>query len=102
MTTTYNTNSEAVTHLDALEIMDWGVSPKNKPVLALIKHMMEASEGYTIHVSITQSKTIVTLMSYGGEAIKTLVLRHWLNSYAGVQVIGGGAFALINDEWINL
>lgn len=90
-------------HLDAIEIMEWGMNEKNKPVLSLIKHMMIGNdEGYSIQVAITQTKTIVTLMSYDGQAIKTLVLRHWLNGYAGVQIVGSGAFALINGEWINL
>lgn len=87
-------------HLDALEIMDWAQLDKNKLVIGFIKHLM--LEDYTVHVSIMQAKTIVTLINFEGVAIKTMVLRHWLNSYAGMQIVGSGAFALINNEWINL
>ena len=103
MNTTYDINNEAMIHLNAIDTMDWGMSNKNKVVLALIKHvMMEDTEDYVIRVAITQAKTIVHLMSYDGVTIKTLVLRHWLDTYAGVQVVGGGAYALISGEWINL
>jgi len=100
MTTTYD-NGEMNT-LDAIEIMEWAAVDKNKPVLGFIRHLMEEATEYTVHVDITATKTIINLMSYSGVAIKTLVLRHWMDGYAGCQVVGGGAFALINKEWINL
>ena len=101
MTTTYINGTE-MNELDAIEIIDWGMAARNKPVLKLIAHIMEGLGPYVIHVAITQPKVIVSLRSYEGDPLKTIELRRWLDSYAGAQVVHGGAFALIGEDWINL
>lgn len=101
MTTTYE-QGDTLNTLNALEVMEWGMKEKNQIIIRFIRHILADEEDFTVHVGIMATKTIVTLMDFDGSAIKKLVLRHWLSGYAGVQIVGGSAYAIIGDELINL
>ena len=92
MTTTYDNGNEMNT-LSPIEMIEWGGKERNKLPLRFIDHLM-GNAHYTITVSITATKTIIKLDDFDGVNLKTLTLRHWHDGYLGIQIIGGGAYAI--------
>jgi len=102
MNTTYDQGTE-MNELDAIEIIEWASHELRKPVLSLIRHLMRDHEGgYTIHVFVTPTRTIVHLHDYDGSCVKSITFRHWLDHYCGAQVIGGIAYTYCNDQWVDI